>query len=105
VSDLLLLFGISAFCLYFLSAQRVREYALSSAISACKEVDAQLLDQTVSIKRLSFSRDHNGRWKIWRLYHFEYSCDGENRLLGRVIMLGHRQQSIVLSEPESRRFH
>ncbi len=103
--ELLLLLALLSLCLYFLSSQKVRELALSAAKRACEQAGPQFLDESVSIKRLSISRDHTDSWRIWRLYHFEYSYDGQARLLGRIVMLGYRQQSLVLQEPDHSKLH
>jgi hypothetical protein len=103
--ELLLLLILMSLCLYFLSSQRVRELALSSAKRACEQAGAQFLDESVSIKKISMSRDNTHSWRIWRLYHFEYSYDGQARLLGRIAMLGYRQQSLVLQEPQPTTLH
>lgn len=79
--------------------------ALSAAKRACEQAGTQFLDESVSIKRISMSRDNSGSWRIWRLYHFEYSYDGQARLLGRIAMLGYRQQSLVLQQPEHNTLH
>jgi hypothetical protein len=92
------LLGFGALALYFLQALRVRELALQAAKRACAAEDAQLLDDTVSVGRLSLSRDGSGRWRFWRQYRFEYSYDGEQRVAGTVIMLGQKVQAMVMAE-------
>ena len=66
---------------------------------ACASEDIQLLDQTVSLKRVSLSRDPEGKWRVWRQYRFDYSYDGVERRQGFVIMLGKKLQAVVVSEP------
>ena len=92
------LLGFGAVALYFWQALRVRELALQAAKRACVADDAQLLDDTVSVGRLSLSRDATGRWRFWRQYRFEYSYDGEQRVSGTVIMLGQRVEAMVMAE-------
>jgi hypothetical protein len=84
---------------YLFQALRVRELALQAARRACEQDSVQLLDQTVSMRRISLSRDQAGRWRIWRQYHFEYSIDGLEREHGNVIMLGNRMQALVMADP------
>ncbi len=93
----LLLFG--AVCAYFLSAIRVRELAVQAVGAASRRDDFQFLDQSVHIARISLSRDHSGRWRIWRQYRFDYSYDGVERRQGHVIMLGNQLRAVVVSEP------
>ena len=93
----LLLFG--AACLYFFASARVRELALQAVKQASRRDDFQLLDQSVHIRRVSMSRDSDGRWRIWRQYRFDYSYDGVQRRQGHVIMLGRQLQAVVVSQP------
>lgn len=84
--------------LYFLSAIRVRELAVQAVTRAGREDDYQLLDQAVHIRRISLSRDQQGRWHVWRQYRFDYSFDGVERRQGHVIMLGKQLQAVVVSD-------
>jgi hypothetical protein len=93
---LLLLFGAAG--LYFFNGIRVRELALQQARRACDREDAQLLDESVGVQRVSLSRDRDGRWHVWRQYRFEYSLDGVERRRGNVIMLGFRCEGLVMGE-------
>ncbi len=99
LTDILLAAAIGGGCLYFLGAIRVRELALQAALRAGERDDYQLLDQSVHIRRLSLSRDREGRWRIWRQYRFDYSYDGVERRQGHVIMLGNQLRAVVVSEP------
>ncbi len=96
--DLLLLLVFGAFAGWFLTWVRVRELALQAARRACERDGVQLLDQTVSSKRVSLSKDDQGRWRVWRQYVFEFTEDGQLRHSGHVIMLGGRLQALVMAE-------
>ena len=99
LGEILTIFLFGAASLYFLQAMRVRELALQAVGQASRRDDFQLLDQSVHIRRLSLSRDENGRWRVWRQYRFDYSYDGVERRQGFVIMLGKKLQAVVVSEP------
>jgi len=99
LGDILLAFLFGGVCLYFLSAIRVRELAVQAVARAGERDDYQLLDQAVHIRRISLSRDRQGRWRIWRQYRFDYSYDGVERRQGHVIMLGKHLQAVVVSDP------
>lgn len=99
LGDILLALLFGGLCLYFLSAIRVRELAVQAVARAGQQDDYQLLDQAVHIRRISLSRDRNGRWRIWRQYRFDYSFDGVERRQGHVIMLGKTLQAVVISDP------
>jgi len=78
--------------LWFDSIQ-VRDIAVREAAGACATEGLQFLDETVSITRLRFTRDDDGRLMLSRTYSFEYSDTGNNRRPGSVDMLG---QSVVM---------
>ena len=99
LGETLIIFVIGGYGVYLFKALRVRELALFAARRACQEADVQLLDQTVSVKRISLSRDQQGRWRVWRQYQFEYSVEGYERQRGHVIMLGQRIHGLVMAEP------
>lgn len=96
MSELILLFIVGAIALYWQSSMRAKEVAVEAAKRECKLCGVQLLDQTVNLRRVSLSRDDSGRWRLWRHYRFEYSDDGDNRLDGDLILLGHRLVRIAL---------
>jgi hypothetical protein len=86
-SILLLLFlGFIVWC--WQSNLRYREYAIIQCRKLCKEMNLQLLDQTVALSSISFSRDINGKLKPSLKYNFEISIDGVSRYSGYVILLG-----------------
>ena len=98
LGEVLALLACVGYAVYLMKALRVRELALQAARDACSREDVQLLDETVSIRRISLSRDNEGRWGVWRQYRFEYSLDGLERDAGHVIMLGYRVHALVMAE-------
>jgi hypothetical protein len=98
--DVVLILVLAAGSGWVMNGLRVRELAFQAARQACSRQGAQLLDQSVSSKRMSLSRDTGGQWRIWREYHFEYTYDGNQRKSGHVIMLGGRLQALVMAEAE-----
>ena len=83
---------------YWFASTRVRELAIAAARRSTSQADVQLLDQTVSLARVSLSRDQGGHWRIWRQYRFEYSRDGLDREIGHIIMLGQRLEAVLVAE-------
>ena len=104
LGDILLALLIGGLSLYFLSAIRVRELAVQAVTRAGRDNDYQLLDQAVHIRRISLSRDRQGRWRVWRQYRFDYSFDGVERRQGHVIMLGKQLETVVISD-QARTIH
>ena len=99
LSEVILAVLAGGIALYQFQAVRVRELALQAVRRACERDDVQLLDQTVSLQRVSLSRDGGGRWRVWRQYRFEYSEEGDERQGGWVIMLGRQVQALVVRQP------
>ena len=97
--DLLVFGALGTGLVYLFQATRVRELALAAARRSTHTADVQLLDQTVSLNRVSLSRDRKGSWRIWRQYRFEYSRDGITREDGQIIMLGHELQAVIVADP------
>jgi hypothetical protein len=74
----------------WLDSLKAREAGIRAGHEACAAEGLQLLDDTVSIAGLKLVRDGEGRIRLQRVYDFEYSDTGNNRLKGSVVMLGHR---------------
>lgn len=87
--------------LYWYNANQARSHAVGFARRECDRAGVQLLDQSVARVRLSMSRDHTSRWRVWREYRFEYSEDGVNRHEGRLVILGYRllRSALDTSDP------
>jgi len=89
--------GFLIFLAWFWSdSVRAKEAATQAAAYACKEIQAQLLDQTVALKRLRIVRNINGRIQLQRSYNFELSMDREGRSFGRVFLLAQKVSSVQL---------
>jgi len=67
-----------------------REQARAASSHACRQVNVQLLDDTVALERLGLRRDHDGRLKWERLYVFEFTDTGQRRQTGSVLLIGWR---------------
>ncbi len=74
----------------WMDSLKAREIGIAAARAACQAEGWQLLDETVSIAKLSLAKNDDGRTQLRRAYDFEYSDTGDNRLKGGVVMLGHR---------------
>ncbi|PLW82813.1 DUF3301 domain-containing protein [Kineobactrum sediminis] len=101
LGEILVVLGLGAACVWFMTSIRVRELAVTAVTKAGQRDDFQLLDQTVQLNRLSLSRDEQRRWRVWRQYRFDYSYDGVQRHEGFVVMLGQRLQAVIVREPEA----
>jgi len=74
----------------WLDSLKAREAAIFTAREACRADGLLLLDDTVAISSVRFTRDDDGRVRLQRAYTFEYSDTGNNRLPGSVVLIGRR---------------
>ncbi|MGB8635704.1 MAG: DUF3301 domain-containing protein [Rhodanobacteraceae bacterium] len=72
------------------AALGAREQAREHATRLCGSARLQLLDQTVSLKRLTLGHRPGQGWQIQRDYGFEVSSNGQDRLPGSLRMAGNR---------------
>jgi Protein of unknown function (DUF3301) len=85
---------------FWADSLRAREHALHACARACKQINTQLLDETVALRRLSVARNADGR-AVWRrTYRFEYTVDGTQRLRGSVIMRGRAVETVAIQSPD-----
>ena len=87
---------------YWRGALRVKERAYAAAQKRCAEMDVQLLDETVYLRRIWFKRNDKGVLSLWRAFYFEFTVGGSDRYFGRVVMLG---SSITQVELDPHRLH
>ncbi|MGQ0750798.1 MAG: DUF3301 domain-containing protein [Betaproteobacteria bacterium] len=73
-----------------------REAAVDAARRACIAENVQLLDDTVALAGLRLQRNENGRIALRRVYRFEFSDTGNNRLAGSVTLVGAMVQALYL---------
>lgn len=86
---LISLLAIAALVWAWMDALSARENAVRNGRDLCREAGVQLLDQTVSLKRLRLKRV--GGWPTFaRRYGFEVSLDGSDRHRGHLDLTGHR---------------
>lgn len=76
----------------WIDALDARECAMRHGRALCQEAGAQLLDQTVSLKRVRIGR-RDGLPAFVRRYGFEVSLDGSDRHRGHLDLSGHRLEA------------
>lgn len=92
---------VIALCgLFWLDAMRAREQALRVCGKTCREMDVELLDETVALSRLDFTRGKDGRLRWRRCYGFEFNIDGTRRHRGRLVLVGQAVDTMQLDMPE-----
>lgn len=76
---------------------RAREAALQEGKNACRRQGMQFLDDTLALASLGLGRNRRGQTVLRRVYRFEFSDTGNNRLSGSVVMAGGRVDDIMLA--------
>ena len=86
--DVFLLMLFAAVCAWLWRGHGIRERALAFAKQHCAKLDVELLDGAVALRRLAIQRDGKGHRRLARLYDFEFTVTGEQRLRGHISMFG-----------------
>lgn len=84
---MLMIVGAAAFA-YWNAARAATERAIEVGRNACHATGVQLLDQTVHANGLRLRRNKDGRLGFERSFRFEYSYDGQDRHIGRLVLRG-----------------
>ena len=88
---LLILMILGAMGFAFWSASRAAaERAIQLGGEACRTAGVQLIDQTVHGTGLRLHRGEDGRLGFERSFRFEYSEDGTDRHIARLVLRGGR---------------
>lgn len=81
---------------YWRGALLVKERAFIAAQKRCAEMEVQLLDESIYLRRLWLKRNDAGKLSLWRAFYFEFTVSGADRYFGRVIVLGSRITQVEL---------
>jgi hypothetical protein len=103
MNDLLMLLPLVILALlvwFWADSLRAREFALKVCAVACKRINAQLLDETVALRRLGLARNEEGRAVLRRTFRFEYTLDGAQRLHGSVTLRGRSVETMAIQSPD-----
>ncbi len=76
----------------WMDALRARELATRHGRDLCRDAGVQLLDQTVSLRRVRLTR-RDGLPVLVRRYGFEVSLDGSDRHRGHLDLQGQRLEA------------
>lgn len=82
-----ILLGLLSASWFWYDTMKIRERANVIAPRACRRAGVQFLDGTVSFARLSIVNTAKGL-RFRRVFVFDYSEDGENRLQGFIVFAG-----------------
>ena len=96
LGDLFILILVIAAVGIWVRHDRFRRRALSLARRATEKADVQLLDQSVSLRRVGVKRDDRGWPQLTRRFGFEFSRSGFDRFRGHVDFAGDRVAAVEL---------
>jgi hypothetical protein len=95
--DTIFLLGLLGFITWFwFDTLRCRELTKAVCREVCRQLQLQLLDDTIALQRMRLKRDHSGKLSIQRLYHFEFYDGSNGRHQGTVLMQGGKLELIEL---------
>lgn len=97
LSDLWWLFLLALGAWYFWAGMAAKEQVRRAAAAHCRQLEVQLLDDTVALVRTRLKRDNRGQVRLQRNYEFEFTSTGEHRYAGIVVLHGRRITQIQLS--------
>jgi len=83
---LLMLLGIVAWL--WLDTLQCQERAKMICKHKCRELNVQLLDDTIALVRVRLKRNSHGRLNLQRMYQFEFYEGNNIRQQGTIILLG-----------------
>lgn len=96
LSDLALLMLCVAFGAWIWRGHGIREQALKMARRHCEKLDIELLDQNVALRGMRLRRDRLGRRRLARVYDFEFTVTGDQRLAGCITLFGRQLGKVEL---------
>lgn len=96
IEAMLLLMIVGTAALIWQSALRARDRAILASRELCARAGVQLLDQSVSLRRMALIRQKSGRLALRRHYGFDVSTDGTNRHPGSLQFDGDRLENFSL---------
>jgi len=91
---LLILVGVTA--VYWWQSGIYKGRARELATAHCRQLDLQLLDQSMVIMSIWPALSDSDKIEFRRTYQFEFSSIGDRRYLGQLVMQGIRLKSIEL---------
>jgi len=89
-SDLFYIIPSVALVWYWLDGMPCKEMARRAGKVACNEAGVLFLDDSVAISKVRLKRNESGQLSLYRLYHFEFTNNGEQRSHGEVHIMGKR---------------
>ena len=96
LGNLFLLMVLATIGAWIWHAHGLREQALLLVTRHCARLEVELLDGNVAFRRYALVADARGRRRFARIYDFEFTVTGEQRLSGRITLFGRQAGRIEL---------
>lgn len=91
---------LAAAIAFWFSTMSSRDAAINLVADFCRHHNLQLLDQSVSLRRVAVRRKSNGNLSFVRVFRFDYSDNGFRRRDGMVWMLASKPLQISVQVAE-----
>ncbi|MET0893201.1 MAG: DUF3301 domain-containing protein [Pseudoxanthomonas sp.] len=91
---ILMIVGAALFA-YWNAARAAAEHAKQLGRNACSAAEVLWLDESVHASGIRVRRGEDGRLGFERNFRFEYSYDGVDRHVGRMVLRGERLVSFI----------
>lgn len=88
INSLIILILLSIATWFWFDTLQCQEIAKAICKQQCKQLELQLLDDTIALVRVRLKRNNYGRLKVQRTYLFEFFDGGNKRQQGTIIMRG-----------------
>ena len=102
LSELFMLIALGAIAWFWVDSMRARELASAACRRTCQRCDVQFLDDTVALVALDITHVDDKQLRVRRVYQFEFSDDGRDRLSGIVTISGTHIDMIHLPQPQTK---
>lgn len=96
LGNLFLLLILATIGAWLWHAHGLREHALLLVTRHCARIEVELLDGNVAFRRFALVRDARGNRRLARIFDFEFTVTGEQRLTGNITLFGRQAGRIVL---------
>ena len=87
MSGFILIFFLVAIAWFWLDSSRAREFAVEICRQASEKYGVQFLDESVVLSNLGIRWPEQGI-RLRRVYNFDFSRDGAERLSGKIALIG-----------------
>ncbi len=100
MADTIALLVLAVALWFWNDSARTREQTLKYCRDACRDLDIQLLEETVALAHTRLKRDARGHLLVHRWYRFEFSIDGADRHPGAASVAGRIIEFVRFEHPK-----